>query len=113
MHTFLPLIVFVFLSSSECHTLKKEDRKDLAKYLDEVTESDTDMESLCNDYFRLDHCTTLKRDNKLKPFHLANIYLQQKPRGCWEDIVEVFCELSKHDMALKVAEQHGVNKKHC
>ena len=85
----------------------------MTSYFDEAAESDTEMEMLCNDYLKLDHCTTLVRERKLNPYHLADIYLKQKPMACWEDIIEVFCELSKRALALKVAEQHGVDKKHC
>jgi hypothetical protein len=101
------------LSSSGCHTFKEGDRKDLTRYFNEAAESLTELEILCTNYFRLNHCTALKRDGELDPFHLATNYLQQRPKACWEDIVEVFCEQSKHALALMVAEQHDVNKKHC
>ena len=109
----MPLsVVYQFISSSsECHRLKREDRKDLNGYFDEATKSVTEMESLCGDYLKLDHCNTLKRESNLDPYHLADIYLEQKPMACWIDIVEVFCELSKHALALKVAERHDVDKK--
>jgi hypothetical protein len=93
--------------------LKQEDRRHLDKYFTEAAPTKTDMERLCKDYLYLGDatCNALQQKNigYIDSYELANKYLQQKPEACWEDIVKVFHELSRNDLALKVNKRHVDN----
>ena len=71
------------------------------------------MITLCEDYLKLKNCNYLQRETKLKPFYLADSYLEQNPRACCEDIVRVLCELSKDRIAMEFADEYDLNIKDC
>ena len=74
---------------------------------------DTDPEKLCS-WLKLRNCNALKYGDELKHFNLAKHYLDQNPEACWEDIVEVLCELTHRTPAERVAREQGVDYlKHC
>ena len=91
------------------HPIERHDIKHLMKYLDKAASSQTDLEVLCSLHLQLDNCNSLKREDHLDRYHLAESYLDQKPGACWEDIVMIFCELSKRSLAKEVAERYHVN----
>lgn len=85
----------------------------MTNYFSQACKSLDETETLCKDYLKLKNCNDLQRDSKLKPFYLAESYLEQNPKACWEDIVRVFCELSKDRLANEVVEQYELNIKDC
>ena len=88
-----------------CHKMRSEDHlHPLEGYLGGVN---TKHDRLCS-YLKLENCNALKSSDA-SSFNLADNYLQQNPKACWEDIVAIFCKLAHYTLAYTVSEEYGVD----
>ena len=88
-----------------------EDLGTLEKVLAKIN---ADREEICS-YLKLKNCAQLNHSNRLGPFHLADEYLRQKVKPCWETIVSMLCnDFHEASLAEDVASTNSINyKEYC
>lgn len=66
-----------------------------------------DLKKTCS-RLELENCKELEQEKKLSSFNLAESYIRQHEKPCWEKIVAMLCGLKERQLARIVADGHNV-----
>ena len=88
-----------------------ESSLDLENVLDQV---DTPYERMCSHLsISSATCIQLKNSGRLSVFAIAQAYIDQHPRACWEDILRCLCKnFRKNKLSSDIAKQHSIHWSH-
>lgn len=90
-----------------CHEISESHLSVLEKYLNNIN---GDPFKICRNLLEPSSCNQLKSSGNLKSYFIADRYLAETAKPCWEDIVKMLCDgFAERRLAKEISEEHKFN----